>query len=55
MSMFEGLFIGFRRRAVRKEVAKLRALTVGDIMTTYVITVKPGEKVEANRHGLETP
>jgi hypothetical protein len=38
MSIFDSIRKAIRRNAVHKEVAKLRALTVGDIMTKYVVT-----------------
>lgn len=43
--MFDSIRKGFRRRKLRKEIAELRKLTVGDIMTKYVITVRPEDEV----------
>jgi CBS domain-containing protein len=45
MSIFDSIRKAIRRNAVHKEVAKLRALTVGDIMTKYVVTIKPDDDV----------
>jgi CBS domain-containing protein len=45
MSLFDSIRRVIRRRAVHREVAKLKALTVGEIMTTYVVTVKPHDEV----------
>lgn len=43
--VFKAIRRALRRRAVRKEIAAIRRLTVGDIMTKYVITVKPEDDV----------
>jgi CBS domain-containing protein len=45
MGLFNAIRRTVRRRAIHKEVARLRELTIGDIMTKYVITVKPSEDV----------
>jgi CBS domain-containing protein len=43
--VFKAIRRALRKRAVRKEVAALRRLTVGDIMTKYVITIKPEDDI----------
>jgi len=45
MGLFEKILNGMRRRRSVKELVALRSLTVGEIMTKYLITVKPNDDV----------
>jgi CBS domain-containing protein len=45
MSLFDSIRQRIRKRAVLKELAKVRNLTVGEVMTKYVITIKQDDDV----------
>jgi CBS domain-containing protein len=45
MGLFASIRNAWRRHKIRGEITKLRSLTVADIMTKYVITVKPDDEV----------
>jgi CBS domain-containing protein len=45
MNIFAQIRQWSRRKALHKQIAKLRQMTVGDIMTKYVITIRPEDDV----------
>lgn len=45
MGLFDGFIKRYRRNTILKGVARLRNLTVGEVMSTYVITVRPDDEV----------
>jgi CBS domain-containing protein len=45
MGLFSGIVRSWRKRKVIKGIVTLKTLTVGDIMSKYVITSKPDEEV----------
>jgi len=45
MTLFDAIRQRVRRRAIKKEIARIRQITVGEIMTKYVITIKAEEEV----------